>query len=105
MIGLEEAKAIIHGADPDIDPEQYSEIDAEIVIKEGWKHLGEDFYYDKRKNRIAGPSGGSPIRILVELGAAVREKKPGRKRSKYNALDWERVLEDRSGLRTSDLGA
>ncbi len=69
MIGLEEAKAIIHGSDPEIDSEQYSEIDAQAVFEEGWEHLGEDFYYDRKKKRIAGPSGGSPIRILVDLGA------------------------------------
>jgi hypothetical protein len=67
MIGLEEAKAIIHGADPDLNAEQYSEIDAEAVFEKGWRHLGEDFYYNKNKNQVAGPSAGSPTRILADL--------------------------------------
>ncbi|MGO9019214.1 MAG: hypothetical protein ACLQVJ_12795 [Syntrophobacteraceae bacterium] len=67
MIGLDEAKAIIHGADPDLDSEQYSEIDAAAVFKKGWRHLGDDFFYNESKRQIAGPSGGSPIRILVYL--------------------------------------
>ena len=33
MIGLEEAKAIIHGADPDLNAAQYSEIDAKPFLK------------------------------------------------------------------------
>jgi len=67
MIGLEEAKAIIHGADPDLDAAQYSEIDAAAVFEKGWRHLGEDFFYNKNKNLVAGPSAGSPIRFLVDL--------------------------------------
>jgi hypothetical protein len=71
MIGLEEAKAIIHGADPDLDAEQYSEIDAAAVFEKGWRRLGEDFFYNKNKNQVAGPSAGSPTRILVELSKRV----------------------------------
>ena len=67
MIGLEEAKAIIHGADPDLDDEQYSEIDAAAVFQKGWRHLGEDFFYNRNTNQVAGPSAGSPTRILVDL--------------------------------------
>ncbi|MGA2936315.1 MAG: hypothetical protein ABSF52_04355 [Syntrophobacteraceae bacterium] len=58
MIGLDEAKAIIHGADPDLDPEQYSEIDAAAVFESGWRHLGDDFFYNDSNRQIAGPSGG-----------------------------------------------
>ncbi len=67
MIGLDEAKAIIHGADPDLDSEQYSEIDAAAVFESGWRHLGGDFFYNQSKRQLAGPSGGSPTRILVNL--------------------------------------
>ncbi len=67
MSGLDEAKAIIHGADPDLDSEQFSEIDASAVFERGWKHLGEDYFYNESKKQVAGPSGGSPIRILVDL--------------------------------------
>ena len=71
MIGLEEAKAIIHGADPDLDAEQYSEIDAAAVFEKGWRHLGEDFFYNKSKSQVAGPSAGGPIRTLVDLSEIV----------------------------------
>ncbi len=69
MIGLEEAKVIIHGADPDLDSERYSEIDASAVFEKGWLHLGEDYYFNENRKKVAGPSGGGTIRIVVFLGA------------------------------------
>ena len=69
MMGLDEAKVIIHGADPDLDSEQYSEIEASAVFETGWRHLGEDYYYHESRKQVAGPSGGSPMRILADLRA------------------------------------
>ena len=69
MIGLDEAKAIIHGADPDLDSEQYSEINDSVVFETGWRHLGDDYFYNESRKQVAGPSGGSPIRIVVDLSA------------------------------------
>jgi hypothetical protein len=63
MIGLDEAKAIIHGAYPDLDSEHHFEAGASVIFESGWRHLGDDYFYNEEKNQVAGPSGGSPIRI------------------------------------------
>ncbi|SPF45936.1 hypothetical protein SBDP1_580025 [Syntrophobacter sp. SbD1] len=73
MIGLNEAKTIIHGADPDLNSEQFSEIDASAVFEPGWRHLGEDYFYNESRDQVAGPGGGSPTRIMVDL----RERRCG----------------------------
>jgi len=67
MIGLDEARAIIHGADPDLDSEQYSEIETSAVFENGWRCLGEDYYYNESTKQVAGPGGGGPTRILADL--------------------------------------
>ena len=69
MMGLDEAKGIIHGADPDFDSEQYSEIEAAAVSETGWLHLGEDYYYREDREQVAGPGSGSSTRILADLRA------------------------------------
>jgi len=70
MIGLDEAKAIIHGADPDLDSDRYFEIEASAVFQTGWSPLGDDYFYNETNNLIAGPCSGGSIRILADLNAA-----------------------------------
>jgi hypothetical protein len=90
MIGLDEAKEVIRRADPAGTLDEYSEADPAVVYQEGWRHLGDDHFYNESTNQVAGPMSSGSIRIVVAL--SVRDRNSDVETSYDLALEWDRQV-------------